>query len=86
MSYIKRDNWTNNEVLRLVDGCSLALDLRDPATLTAEDKAFDEGYAAAIQSVMITFGDMKMSPEYAGATALDTDTNMIVGVGPALPR
>jgi len=73
---IKRDNWTNDEVIALLKGL-LIIDC------PPELQEMNDG----ISSCVNLFGSMKADPKiYAGALALDTDTGFVVCVGRKLPQ
>ena len=73
---LKRDNWTNDEVIELLKGCecpSLPVSLDDPNF-------------SLLQAIYL-FYDMRADPKKsAGAKALDMDTGRVVCVGPKLPQ
>ncbi|MCK9155067.1 MAG: hypothetical protein M0P12_03025 [Paludibacteraceae bacterium] len=74
---LKRDNWTNDEVIKLLASIIIA----------APSCEFASNWNDAINQCRYLFYDMKVDPEkVAGAKALDTDTGRIVCVGPKLPQ
>tara|TARA_R100001082_G_scaffold75994_1_gene44093 strand:- start:388 stop:663 length:276 start_codon:yes stop_codon:yes gene_type:complete len=82
---LKRDSWTNEEVLHLLNGMEfyymLAPDKPEP-----EKFERSEEYAAAIKDVREIFEAFK-APEdsYSGPMAYDTKSGFCVYVGPPLP-
>lgn len=80
---LKRDNWTNDEVIKLLEGCILP-PLPDGGPYGGEESGDDN---FSLKMAIYLFYDMKADPEkVAGAKALDTDTGRIFCVGPKLPQ
>lgn len=74
---LKRDNWTNDEVIKLLASRMIA----DP------NCEFSSNWNDAINQCRYLFYDMKADPSVgAGAKALDADTGNVVCVGPKLPQ
>lgn len=80
---LKRDNWTNDEVIKLLR------ELR----LNPEDgndrgwKHYATTHNIVVDQALILFYDMMADvATTAGAKALDTDTGRVVCVGPRLPQ
>lgn len=67
---IKRNNWTNKEVLQLIEYC-----------LGTSDK-----HAKSRFELELMFEDFDISATYPSAAAFDFEQKLIVGVGPQLPR
>jgi hypothetical protein len=67
---IKRNNWTNQEVLQLIEYC-----------LGLSDK-----HAKARSELELMFEDFDISHTFPSAAAFDFEQKLIVGVGPKLPR
>lgn len=67
---IKRNNWTNQEVLQLIEYC-----------LGTSDK-----HAKARFELELMFEDFDIPATYPSAAAFDFEQKLIVGVGPQLPR
>lgn len=65
---MKRNNWTNKEVLHLIDYCLGAK--HEEARLHLD----------------MMFQDFDISPTYPSAAAFDFEQDLIIGVGPQLPR
>jgi len=69
---LKRDNWTNDEVIALLKGCSI-------------DGCIEDNIA--LEMAISLFHDMKADPRVSpSAFALDTETGLVVCVGPKLPQ
>lgn len=78
---IKRDNWTNDEVMHLIKG-------RIPELLGSiypEDR-FLAGYIEGIKSIVAHFEDFKCPENSPSALALETSTGDVVHVGRVLPQ
>lgn len=65
---IKRNNWTNEEVLHLVQYC------------------LGKSHNAALFQLEMLFEDFDLPTTSPGAAAFDFHQDLIVGVGPSLPR
>ena len=81
---LKRDNWTNEEVLHLLNEMEFYYKVEEPG---AERYERDEEYTAAIEDVREIFESFK-EPEdsYSGPMAYDTKSGFRVYVGPPLPN
>ena len=65
---IKRNHWTNQEILHLIEYC------------------LGEKHPTARLQLDMMFQDFDVSFENPAAAAFDFEQNLIVGVGPQLPR
>lgn len=73
---LKRDNWTNEEVIQLLKGCRL-----EPIPNEMSDENLSLDMAIGL------FRDMKCdSSIFSEAKAFDLDTERVVCVGPKLPQ
>lgn len=81
---LKRDHWTNDEILYLVAGCGI----KPRAEISEAETEWYAGHKAAIDSVREMFGNFKADPEKSfSATAYDTSTKGIWNVSAhRLPR
>ncbi len=79
---IKRDNWTNDEVLSFLEDMEWAVNGH-----SGETKEIHSYYTDAINAVRDIF-EAFQAPEdsYSGPLAYDTESKLIVYVGPKLPR
>jgi len=79
---IKRDNWTNDEVLSFLEDMEWVRDGR-----TGETEQIHSCYTDAINAVRDIF-EAFQAPEdsYSGPLAYDTESKLIVYIGPRLPR
>jgi len=80
---LKRDNWTNEEILHLLSGMEFYYKCDKPEP---EKHERSEEYTAAIEDVREIFEAFK-APEdsYSGPMAYDTKSGFRVYVGPPLP-
>ena len=83
---LKRDNWTNDEVLHLLRGMEFYYKDHDLRKSEPEKYERDEEYTAAIEDVREIFESFK-APEdsYSGPMAYDTKSGFLIYVGPELP-
>jgi len=79
---LKRNNWTNNEVINILKGLQLTGKFKS----TKADKQFVADFNTGLDHAIEQFGDFNRPPTDYTAMALDTDRDMIVVVGPVLPR
>jgi hypothetical protein len=78
---MKRDNWTNEEVIEILGGLLLAG--RSGVKLSEEDGG---DWNAALNVAMSQFHDFKRDANEYAAMAYDPENKEIVVVGPNLPR
>ena len=78
---MKRDNWTNEEVIEILGG--LLLVGRGGVKLSEEDGG---DWNAALSVAMSQFCDFKRDASEYAAMAYEPETKEIVVVGPKLPR
>lgn len=77
---LKRNNWTNEEIVRIVEG----LILKD---LNGEEPEEFKQHNAGIRSVVLEFRSSFMVPkDDYGALSYDTDTGVIYHTGTMLPQ
>ena len=74
---MKRDNWTNEEVINILEGMKISGPDKTPRVTY-----WNMGLEMAIGQ----FWDFKRPADQFAAMAYDTDTKEIVVVGPPLPR
>lgn len=73
----KRDNWTNDEVISLLESCRV----KTPYHLQDDNENF--ALAEAINLFYDFKADYSKTPS---AKAIDTDTGSVVCIGPKLPQ
>lgn len=77
---IKRDNWTNDEVIKLLEGQTLSM--REGST-TDE---FTENWNFAIRTAASMFEDFKRNTDDPAAKGYCPEEETTYHVGPRLPR
>jgi len=81
---LKRDNWTNDEVINILEGCKIHIEDRH-----RKDKHFYalEARNAGIEQAIIQFCDFKADPkESFSAMAYNTDNNIIYVISEPMPQ
>ena len=74
---LKRDNWTNEEVLDILEGMKM---------VGRDGLPVDTDSNISLDQAVGQFCDFKRPADQFAAMAYDTDTKEIVVVGPPLPR
>jgi hypothetical protein len=74
---LKRDNWTNEEVMNILEGMKMVG--RDGIILSSD-------WNRALEIATSQFWDFERPADQFAAMAYDPDTKEIVVVGPPLPR
>ena len=74
---MKRDNWTNEEVMYILEGLKL---------IGKDGKDINEDWNTGLDAAISQFYDFKKDAEEFTAMAYDPETKEIVVVGPELPR
>ena len=74
---MKRDNWTNEEVMNILEGMKMVG--RDGITLSSD-------WNRSLDQAIFQFCDFNLPADHFAAMAYDPDTKEIVVVGPPLPR
>ena len=74
---LKRDNWTNEEVLDILEGMK---------TVGRDGVVPDTDHNRTLEIAVSQFWDFVRPADQFAAMAYDTDTKDIVVVGPPLPR
>ena len=69
---MKRDNWTNEEVIDILEGMKIA--------------GRDTDHNMTLEIAICQFYDFKRAPDQYGAMAYDPNTKDIVVIGTPLPR
>jgi len=77
----KRDNWTNEEVITIIEGFKLI-----PASKTNPKLvAIADAHNTAMQDLIEHIADFQRPPGQSGALAMDTKTKVIYHIGRLLP-
>ena len=74
---MKRDNWTNDEVIDILEGMKI---------VDRDGQPKDIDWNLTLDVVISRFGDFKRSVDEYSAMAYNPDTKDIVVVGSPLPR
>ena len=74
---MKRDNWTNEEVIDILEGMKI---------VSRDGLPLDTDRNIALDCAISQFWDFKRPVDQFAAMAYDPDTKDIVVVGPPLPR
>jgi hypothetical protein len=74
---MKRDNWTNEEVIDILEGMKMVF--LDGTPLSSD-------WNKSLEHAISQFWDFKRPADQYAAMAYDPDTKDIVVVGPPLPR
>ena len=78
---LKRNNWTNEEVIKILEGSKICLvDGSLPKT------GFASTYNEGIQHLIHTFEDFMRPAEEMGAMAYEPEEDMIYHIGKVPPR
>ena len=84
---LKRDHWTNDEVVDIIEGLMISIKMDDAKNWSQEDYDFASNWNHPLQTAVSQFWDFKADPKKdAVAKALDTETNQIVVISPPLPQ
>lgn len=78
---IKRNNWTNAEVRKILDGCRMVG--------IKENDEYCDIWNEAIQQAILFFDDFERDPNDPrefGAKAFDTETYQVVHIGTMPPQ
>jgi hypothetical protein len=74
---MKRDNWTNKEVIDILEGMKM---------VNRDGLLIDTDWNTTLDNAISQFYDFKRPVDEYAAMAYDPDTKEIVVVGPPLPR
>lgn len=74
---MKRDNWTNEEVIDILEGLK---------TVSLDGSPLSSDWNRALEIAISQFYDFKRPADEFAAMAYDPDAKEIVVVGPPLPR
>jgi hypothetical protein len=81
---LKRDNWTNDEVIKILEGCKIHIGDKKRSD---ERLAYLESRNSGIEQAIIQFCDFKADPKKSySAMSYNTDEDRIYVVSPPLPQ
>jgi len=84
---LKRDNWTNDEVIDILEGCMIRVKMDDAKNWS--QKRYDRAVAhnEGIEQAIIQFYDFKAIPEESySAMAYDTEKKQIFVISEPMPQ
>ena len=83
---LKRDHWTNDEVIDIIEGLMIPTKMDDTKTWSQEEHDCASNWNTSLQMAASQFHDFKAYPNAWVAKALDTTTGQIVVIIPPLPQ
>ena len=83
---LKRDHWTNDEVIDIIEGLMIPTKMDDVYNLSQEEHDCASNWNTSLQVAASQFHDFKAKPDAWVAKALDTTTGQIVVISPPLPQ
>ena len=83
---LKRDLWTNDEVIDIIEGLMIPIKMDDTKTWSQEEYDSASNWNTSLQMAASQFHDFKAKPDAWVAKALDTTTGQIVVISPPLPQ
>lgn len=83
---LKRDNWTNDEVIDILEGLMIPIKMDDAKRWSKEEYDSVVNWNQPLLSAISQFSEFKADPNDWVAKALDTETNQIVVISPPLPQ
>jgi len=85
-SMLKRDNWTNDEVIDIIEGLMIPMKMDEAKNWSQERYDNADNWNTCLQMAASQFYDFKASPDAWVAKALDTTTGQIVVISKPLPQ
>lgn len=84
---LKRDNWLNDEVIDIIEGCMIPIKMDDAKNWSKAEYDSVVEYNHGLECSIIQLWDLKANPEESySAMAYDTLTGMIVVISEPLPQ
>lgn len=84
---LKRDNWTNDEVIDFIEGLMIPVKMDEAKTWSQEAYDSVDSWNAPLRTAASQFWDFKADPEKDQvAMAYDTETEQIVVISKPLPQ
>jgi hypothetical protein len=81
---LKRDKWTNDEVIKILEGCKIYIGEKKRSEAQLE---YLDRHNQGIEQAIIQFCDFKADPEESySAMAYDTENGQIYVISPPLPQ
>jgi hypothetical protein len=82
----KRDFWTNEEVIDIIEGCMIPIKMDDAKNWSQEEYDSASNWNTSLQMAASQFHDFKAKPDAWVAKAYDTETSQIVVISKPLPQ
>ena len=83
---LKRNNWTNDEVIDILEGLMIPIKMDDAKKWSKEEYDSVVSWNQPLLSAVSQFSEFKADPNDWVAKALDTETNQVVVISPPLPQ
>ena len=83
---LKRDLWTNDEVIDIIEGLMIPTKMDDVKNWSREEYDSASNWNTSLEMAASQFHDFKAKPDAWVAKALDTETGQIVVISPPLPQ
>jgi hypothetical protein len=83
---LQRDNWTNDQIIDILEGCKISIKMDDSRGWTQEGYDYAVTWNLGLDQAVAQFWDFKADPNGWVAKALDTETNQIVVISAPLPQ
>jgi hypothetical protein len=81
---LKRDNWTNQEVIDILEGCKIVIDDKDRSE---KHLSILNSWNQGVEQAIIQFCDFQADPEESySAMAYDTEQKRIFVVSSPMPQ
>jgi len=83
---LKRDLWTNDEVIDIIEGHMVPIKMDDAKNWSQERYDVAVDWNTSLQTAASNFYEFKASPDAWVAKAYDTETKQIVVISKPLPQ
>jgi hypothetical protein len=83
---LKRDNWTNDEVISIIEGCMIPIKMDDAKNWSQKRYDAAVNWNTPLETALSNFHEFKASPDDWVAKAYDTETSQIVIISKPLPQ
>jgi hypothetical protein len=83
---LKRDFWTNDEVINIIEGLMIPIKMDDAKSWSQKEYDLAVNWNTSLQMAASQFHDFKAKSDAWVAKALDTTTGQIVVISKPLPQ
>jgi hypothetical protein len=84
---LKRDNWTNDEVINILEGCMIHIKMDEAKNWSKERYEHAVNHNEGIEQCIIQFYDFRADPEESySAMAYDTEKKQIFVISEPMPQ